>query len=83
MRDGIGATASKLYRLFGSDRNTRIAQQLIVVLLGVTVMGTVMDALFDAARIVRPVARVEALLGLHGTSGGGPAAPIFRGPGGN
>ena len=79
MRDGLGATATKLYRLFGSDRNTRISQQLIVVLLSVTVMGTVMDALFDAARIIRPVARVEALLGLHET-GNASAVADFHTP---
>lgn len=65
MRALIAAAGAKVYRLFASDRNTRIAQQLIAMLLAVTVMGTVMYALFDVARIVRPVARVEAALGLH------------------
>lgn len=65
MRGFIGTAGAKLYRLFASDRNTRISQQLVVMLLAVTLMGTVMYALFDVARIVRPVARVEAMLGLH------------------
>jgi hypothetical protein len=74
----IGIVAAKLYRLFGSDRNTRIAQGLIVLLLGVTLMGTVMYALFDVARVVRPVAHIERFFGIEQSRGGTPAPGATR-----
>lgn len=83
MKDGaggvfevLGTTATKLVRMFGSDRNTRLSQQVIVVLLGVTMMGTVMYALFDVTRVIHPVAHVEGFLGIHLAHPHAAAAPV-------
>jgi hypothetical protein len=65
VRGLMAIAASKIYRLVASERNTRISQSLVGLLLAVTVMGTVMYGLFDAARIARPVARIERFFGIE------------------
>ena len=77
MFEVLGTTATKLVRMFGSDRNTRLSQQVIVVLLGVTMMGTVMYALFDVTRVTRPVAHVEGFLGIHFAHSHAAAGPVI------
>ncbi len=63
----IRPTTTRLYQLFCSDRNTWLARQLIVSLVVMILMGTMMGALFDVARVVRPVTRIEAFLGIDGS----------------
>ncbi len=78
MRGFIAAAAGKIYRLFASEQNTRISQSLIGMLLAVTVMGAVMYGLFDAARIIRPVARVERFFGVEVLHGGAATTEVAR-----
>lgn len=62
MRRPITRTASTLHRLFASDKNTRLARQLVMLLLGVVLMIILMSVLTNVARAVRPVSLLASFI---------------------